>query len=84
MSGLRPVQIWLALMALTLASTIVAEQVGSAHFAIVAIFLVAAAKAELVMANYMETRRAGGPWRILYRSWVAVVAVMLTAGHLAG
>lgn len=83
MSTLRPVQVWLMLMTVTLASTFVAEAVGSPGFAIVAIFLAAALKGELVMANYMETRRAGGPWRIMYRGWVAAVTAMLIAGHLA-
>lgn len=69
-------------MALTLASTFVAEASGSAALVIVAIFVVAIVKAELVMTNFMETPRAGRPWQTLYRSWAAVVTAMLIAGNL--
>jgi hypothetical protein len=46
--------IWLVLMALSLVSTFLAEGSGHARFAMVAIFVIAAAKGDLVIMHYME------------------------------
>ncbi len=72
---------WVVLMALTVASVAIVENGGWAKAAIVAMFLIAAAKAELVAAQYMEIGHAASHWRLLYRIWIVLVAGMLIAGH---
>lgn len=77
-----PARIWLALVVLTVLSVILAEQLGLRSLAVAAIFLIAAAKAELVMRHYMELRLAELNWVIMYSIWLAVVTTMLIIGHL--
>jgi len=77
-----PARIWLILMALTGASVLLAEQLSLRAVAVAGIFLIAAAKAELVMRHYMELGLAERYWLIMYSIWLAVVTLMLVIGHL--
>jgi Prokaryotic Cytochrome C oxidase subunit IV len=78
----RPSTIWLMLMALSLLSTLLAEGSDHAIFAIVMIFVIAAAKGDLVIMHYMEARRAESHWKFLYRAWLGIVTVLLVSGHI--
>lgn len=67
----------LLLVALTLGAFILAESGFMRALGGVAIFLIAALKTELVLANFMEIQHAQPHWRWLYRIWTAVVSVAL-------
>jgi hypothetical protein len=84
MNSIRPLIIWLILMGLTLISAFVAEGLNHARFAIVCIFVIAAAKGDLVIMHYMEAGRAELHWTIMYRMWLGVVTTMLIFGHVFG
>ena len=49
-------RVWLALVALTAVSVIVAERLGMREVAIVAIFVIAAIKGELILDHFMEAQ----------------------------
>lgn len=74
-------RIWLLLVALTFGSVMVAEELSARLVAIVAIFLIAAVKAELVMDHYMEARKTERHWLILYFIWIIAVTLLLVGGH---
>jgi uncharacterized membrane protein len=78
----RPVAIWVALMSLTLVSVLFAERIHWGSIAIVAMFMIAGVKGELVVAHYMEVGRALPHWRVAYRVWLVAVTFMLTVAHL--
>ena len=69
------------LIALTVGSFLVAEELHVRTVAITAIFLIAAIKAELVIDHFMEARTAKGPWLVLYMGWVTGVTLLLVWGH---
>ena len=73
-------RVWLLLIALTLASVAIAERAHFHALAISAMFMLAAAKAELVIAHYMEVGHARPHWRFAYRAWIAAVTMMMIAG----
>jgi Prokaryotic Cytochrome C oxidase subunit IV len=74
--------IWLLLMALSLVSTLLAEGSDHAVYAVVAIFVISAAKGDLVIMHYMEASKAEPHWKFLYRAWLGVVTVLLITGHI--
>jgi Prokaryotic Cytochrome C oxidase subunit IV len=76
-----PMRIWLALLALTGVSVLIAEQLAMRTVAIVAIFLIAALKAEFVIDHYMEAWRADRRWLVMYFAWVTAVTLLLVWGH---
>jgi heme/copper-type cytochrome/quinol oxidase subunit 4 len=69
-------------MALSLVSTLLAEGSGHAVYAVVAIFVIAAAKADLVIMHYMEAGRTEPHWKFMYRAWLGIVTVLLISGHI--
>ena len=73
---------WFCLTVLTLGSTAIAVAERHRFVAVVAIFAVAAIKAELVLVNFMEAARAERQWIWLYRLWIGVVSTMLIVGNL--
>ena len=75
-------RVWLALVALTAVSVIVAERLGMREVAIVAIFVIAAIKGELILDHFMEARHAERHWPIMYGIWLIVVTLLLVGGHL--
>jgi caa(3)-type oxidase subunit IV len=79
----KPRTIWLLLMALSVLSTVMAEGFDHAVYAVVAIFVIAAAKADLVIVHYMEAGRAEPHWKFMYRAWLGIVTVLLIGGHIA-
>jgi Prokaryotic Cytochrome C oxidase subunit IV len=78
----RASTIWLLLIALSLISTLLAEGSGHAVYAIGTIFVIAAAKGDLVIMHYMEAGRAEPHWKFLYRAWLGLVTVLLISGHI--
>jgi Prokaryotic Cytochrome C oxidase subunit IV len=74
--------IWLLLMALSLVSTLLAEGSDHAVYAVAAIFVISAAKGDLVIMHYMEASKAEPHWKFLYRAWLGVVTVLLISGHI--
>ncbi len=76
-------RIWLALLGLTGVSFLLAEQLAVRTVAIVAIFLIAALKAEFVIEHYMEARAAERHWLVMYFAWVTAVTLLLVWGHTA-
>jgi heme/copper-type cytochrome/quinol oxidase subunit 4 len=74
--------VWALLISLTLTSTVIAEGFHQADMAMSAIFVIAAAKSNLVLMHYMEARSAESQWLIMYRIWLLVVASTLVVGHL--
>jgi heme/copper-type cytochrome/quinol oxidase subunit 4 len=78
----RASTILLLLMALSVLSTVMAEGSDHAMYAVVAIFVIAVAKADLVIMHYMEAGRAERHWLIMYRAWLGIVTVLLISGHI--
>jgi hypothetical protein len=74
--------IWLLLIILSLISTLLAEGSEHAVYAVVTIFVIAAAKADLIIMHYMEAGRAEPRWKFLYRAWLGIVTVLLISGHI--
>jgi heme/copper-type cytochrome/quinol oxidase subunit 4 len=74
--------IWFILIALTGIAVITAERLAWRGAATVTIFALAAAKAYLVITNYMETDRAPPQWRAVYPLWAGVIGLTLIVGHL--
>jgi heme/copper-type cytochrome/quinol oxidase subunit 4 len=77
-----PTTIWMLLIALTGLSVVTAERLAWREAATVTIFALAAVKAYLVIAHYMETDRAPPQWRALYPLWAGVIGLTLIVGHL--
>ncbi len=73
---------WLVLTLLTLASTRVGGASGLSKVAIVALFGIAALKANLVLETFMEAPRAERHWRWLYRVWIAAVTLIVVTGFM--
>jgi hypothetical protein len=78
-----PMRVWLLLLVLTGASFLLAEQLAIRTVAIVAIFLIAALKAEFVIEHYMEARLAERHWLVMYFAWITAVTLLLVWGHTA-
>ena len=76
-----PMRIWLLLMALTFGSVFIGVEMSGRQIVVVAIFLIAAVKAELVMDHYMEARHTQRHWLIMYFIWIIVVTLLLVGGH---
>ena len=76
-------RIWLLLLVLTGVSFLVAEEIDLRTVAIVAIFLMAAVKAELIVVHYMEARHAERHWLVMYFAWITAVTLLLVWGHTA-
>lgn len=73
---------WVGLIILTVASTSIAEAERHVVVAVIAIFAIAAVKADLVLTSFMEAARAERQWIWLYRLWIGLVATMLIVGNL--
>jgi hypothetical protein len=67
---------------LSLLSTLLAEGSKHAAYAVVTIFIIAAAKGDLVIMHYMEAGRAAPHWKFMYRAWLGTVTVLLITGHI--
>ena len=82
MAGVVLSRLWmvgLVLVLLTLVSAFTSEGGGLSPLAIIAIFAIAAFKAELVLDNFMEAPHAERHWQILYRLWISAVTLLLIA-----
>ena len=80
----KPWVVGTSLVVLTLVSALTSEEGGLSPLAIVAIFALAAFKAELVLDNFMEAPQAEKHWQWLYRLWIGAVTVMLTLAFAIG
>ncbi len=78
----KPMAIWLTLMALSLFSTFVAEGSEHAAYAIGAIFVISAIKGDLVIMHYMEAGDADPQWRMMYRTWLIMMTILLIGSHV--
>jgi len=75
--------VWLFLMAVTCVSTWgMSRDAILPATATVAIFLIAALKARLVLAHFMELRQAPTRWRLLFEAWVILVTAAITGIYL--
>jgi hypothetical protein len=59
-----------------------AEGSDHAAYAVAAIFVIAAAKGDLVIMYYMEAGRAEPHWKFMYRAWLGIMTVLLICGHI--
>lgn len=85
MKTLWPKQLWptwLVLTLLTLASARVGGDDRFSEFAIMILFAIAGFKATLVLEIFMEAPLADRHWRWLYRTWIAVMTMILMAGFV--
>jgi len=73
--------IWLLLVALTLVGFGGAQASG---WGFAAVMLAAAAKAALIVRNYMELRRAPLPWRIVFDGLIGLAAALILGFHFLG
>lgn len=77
-----PSGVCLALLGLTFVSLLVAEELDVRTLIIASVFLIAAAKAGLIIDHFMEAKRADRQWRALYGTWVTGVTILLVIGHI--
>lgn len=77
----RPARVWLLLVAATLASWWLAEDLASGRIAATAAILIAAFKINLVVAHFMELRWRPRPWRMAIAGWIALVTAIILAGY---
>lgn len=76
----RPLVIWAALVALTLASVAIAELIPLRVATYVVVFAAAVVKGQMVAVHFMETPRSQPVWNALYRIWIAAIGIALCAG----
>jgi heme/copper-type cytochrome/quinol oxidase subunit 4 len=76
---------WLALVALTITSWLVAEHASAARLAATAVAVIAAIKVRFVFVHFMELPWRPLPWRLVFELWTVASATILIAGTwLAG
>lgn len=74
----RITKVWLALMAMTIATTWgLSKDLFSPAIAVVGTFLIAGLKVRYVMLDFMELRGAPPPARLLFQSWIVVVLAII-------
>jgi heme/copper-type cytochrome/quinol oxidase subunit 4 len=75
------VKVWIVLIALTAGSFAVIE--GNLLPAIAAVIVVALTcyKARLIIAYFMEAKKAPRTFQIMYGAWVLVAATIILGGH---
>lgn len=72
--------VWIALVAITLGTSWVAEsQFMSAQWAVPVVFILAALKARLIILHYMELKHAPTSWRAAFEAWVLVSTSLILA-----
>ena len=79
--SLLPVSlVWALLVIASLASAALAEGNTPPRLGATAAILIAAAKIDLIIGQYMELRWSHRPLRLLLACWLAVVTLILLAG----
>lgn len=73
-------QVAAVLVALTVGSAAISGEQDIAGPGTIAIFCVAALKAELLLSHFMEAAAAERQWQWLYRLWIAAVTGLLAIG----
>ena len=72
---------WLALVAVTLVSFVLAEGDGSPRLVATVVMLIAAFKVHLVVVHFMELRWRPLPWRVLFEGWTVAVTLVIVGGY---
>jgi Prokaryotic Cytochrome C oxidase subunit IV len=83
MIALRPVHVWLLLIAATLLSFWLPEGQGSAKIATSAIILIAGFKINLVIGHFMELDWQPRPFRLILSGWLALASTLIIGGAWA-
>lgn len=73
---------WVGLIGLTIVSAVIAATAHHGAVVVIAIFTIAAIKADLVLVDFMEAGHAEPQWLWLYRLWIGIVTIVLIAGNL--
>jgi heme/copper-type cytochrome/quinol oxidase subunit 4 len=80
---MKPVYIWLLLVAATLLSWFVTEDTRTAKIGATLVVLIAAFKINLVVAYFMELKWQPRPFRFIVSSWLAFVTTIIIGGYWA-
>ena len=76
--------VWLVLMLATVVTTwVLSKDVVAVRVGTVAIIAIAAYKVRLVLLHFMELRHAPVPLRVVFETWVLVVATAMIGLYLA-
>jgi Prokaryotic Cytochrome C oxidase subunit IV len=77
---MKPWQVWLLLIAATLTSWLVTEDVAAAKLGSTAVILIAAFKINMVVAHFMELQWQPAPYRIVLSGWILLVSTIIIVG----
>jgi heme/copper-type cytochrome/quinol oxidase subunit 4 len=80
---LKPLQVWILLVAATLISWVVTEDTIAAKFGATAVVLIAAFKINLVVSHFMELKWQPRPFRIVISGWLTLVTTIIIGGYWA-
>jgi membrane protein YdbS with pleckstrin-like domain len=83
MMYLRAVHIWLLLIAASLFSWFVTEDMNGAKWGATAVILIAAFKINLVIGHFMELKWQPRPYRFVLTGWLALVSTIIIGGYWA-
>jgi heme/copper-type cytochrome/quinol oxidase subunit 4 len=80
---LKPLQVWISLVAATLISWVVTEDTIAVKFGATAVVLIAAFKINLVVSHFMELKWQPRPFRIVISGWLTLVTTIIIGGYWA-
>jgi Prokaryotic Cytochrome C oxidase subunit IV len=83
MMQMHPLYIWILLIAASLFSWFVTEDMSVGKWGTTAVILIAAFKINLVIAHFMELKWQPGPYRVVLSGWLAVVTTIIIGGYWA-
>jgi predicted membrane channel-forming protein YqfA (hemolysin III family) len=83
MMHLRPIHIWLILIAASLLSWLLTEDTQAAKWGATGVILIAALKVNLVVAHFMELKWQPAPYRFVLLGWILLVTSIIIGGYLA-
>ncbi|MFM2098708.1 MAG: Prokaryotic Cytochrome oxidase subunit [Pseudomonadota bacterium] len=83
MRWLKAWHVWLMLIAATLISWAVTENMPSARLGSTAVILIAAFKINMVIAHFMELKWQPRPFRLVLSGWIALVSLIIIGGMWA-
>jgi Prokaryotic Cytochrome C oxidase subunit IV len=83
MRWLKAWHVWLILIAATLISWAVTENMPAARLGSTAVILIAAFKINMVIAHFMELKWQPRPFRLVLSGWIALVSLIIIGGMWA-
>ncbi len=80
---MKPWQVWLLLIAATLASFFLTEGTHAAKLGATAVILIAGFKINMVIAHFMELEWKPASYRLVLSGWIILVTTIIIGGYWA-